>query len=524
MRIPFRLETKKILFILLLASAPLLATIAHAAGSDAASGAEGLLELIRNSANSWTATLRSYAISLFWLLAAIQLIWTFLPLVMKQADLSEIAGELVRFVLVTGFFFALLVYSVTWANAIVDSFREAGTAAAGLGVKTLYPGDIFLVAIRMGEAISSTQTGWSAAAYTGVAVASLLVIVCFTFMAVFLITTLVESYIVINASVLFMGFGGSQWTREYALVMARYAVSVGAKLFVISLIIGVIYQSCLTWVDHYDNQLSSMWTMVGLSVLCAYLTKQIPDLIQGLISGTSMGGGSTIGSMASIAASAAASAVVGGVAGLAASAVGGSGLAVSAAKSAEKGLSAGAKGIRSAASSFASRYSSGDASTVAQSLSPRVGGHSSTNSNSSSSRNTSSSGTSQEVVANGSSAGSNESSSSRSRQSSKLGNQSTFTQKAAPHVANATRKTARAAVRSAGNLAAFSVPGMEQSASLDIGPSPLKTNEDRVSGEEFRSNLSNSQNTDEENTISPAASEQSTESSQALKSRRERKP
>lgn len=513
MKIASNFGTKSIFFLLVLVSTPLLATIVHAAGVDAGKGAESLLEIIRNNANSWAVTLRSYALNLFWLLAVIQLIWTFFPLVMKQADLSEIAGELVRFILVTGFFFALLVYSVDWANAIVESFRKAGAAAAGLGGQSLYPGDIFWIAIRMGEAIASTKTGWSPSAYVGVTVAALLVTVCFTFISVFLITTLVESYIVINASVLFMGFGGSQWTREYALVMARYAVSVGAKLFVLTLIVGIVYQSSLTWANHYDNQLSSMWTMVGLSVLCAYLTKQIPDLIQGLISGTSMGGGNTIGSMASIAAAAAATTVASVAA---TAAVGGA-----ATKAATKGLSVG-----SGSASFGSRPGLGGASPVAQNLFPKVGGHSrNTSSKPLSSQNASSSGMftgkgskNNSSFGTNSKAGTSTSSKIGSKDSSSISeseNKSIFSQKAAPSIArpiaNATHKTARSAVRSVGNLAAFSVPGMEQSAGLDIGPSPLKTNEEgRASEEEFRSNLSDSQNTGEENTIAPA--EQSTDS------------
>ena len=61
---------------------------------------------------------------------------------------------------------------------------------------------------------------------------------CFTFIAALVFVTLVEAYVIINAAVLFMGFGGSQWTREYALAPIRYAVAVGAKLFVLTLIVG----------------------------------------------------------------------------------------------------------------------------------------------------------------------------------------------------------------------------------------------------------------------------------------------
>jgi P-type conjugative transfer protein TrbL len=92
---------------------------------------DGLLDLILNQSGQWSQRLYGYAINLFWLLATIQLVWTFMPLVLKQADIGEIAGELVRFILVTGFFLAMMKYAVEWATAIVDSFvtRELPRAA-----------------------------------------------------------------------------------------------------------------------------------------------------------------------------------------------------------------------------------------------------------------------------------------------------------------------------------------------------------------------------------------------------------
>ena len=50
---------------------------------------------------------------------------------------------------------------------------------------------------------------------------------------------LVESYFVISSGVILMGFGGSQWTNQFAINIIRYAVSVGAKLFMVQLVIGL---------------------------------------------------------------------------------------------------------------------------------------------------------------------------------------------------------------------------------------------------------------------------------------------
>ncbi|MCC8940318.1 P-type conjugative transfer protein TrbL, partial [Bradyrhizobium sp. Arg68] len=277
---------------------------------DASGSFNGLLDLIKNSAAQWDGRLRNYALRMFWMLAAIQFIWTFMPLVFRQADFGEIIGELVRFILVIGFFYALLYYSKDWAEAIVDSFRTAGANAAGLGTTGMRPGDMFGVAVELAKTVGDTET-WNPLTATMIAIAAVVVLLCFAFIAAFMGLTIIESYVVINASVLFMGAGGSQWTREYAIAIMRYAVSVGAKLFVLTLIVGLVVTSAKQWQQAYNaNQNDvSMWTMVGLSLACAYLSKTIPDIIQGLITGSSMGGGSAIGGMAAAGAAGAAAAL-----------------------------------------------------------------------------------------------------------------------------------------------------------------------------------------------------------------------
>ncbi len=356
----------------------------------------GLLDLIRQKAGQWDDKLRVYATRLFWLLVSIQFVWTFFPLVFKQADFGEIVGELIRFILVTGFFLALLTFSTTWGAAVVDSFREAGGQAAGYG-KALKPGDIFGVAVELADTIGNVQT-WNPLTAFMVSLAGIIVLLCFAFIAAFMGLTIIESYIVINASVLFMGFGASQWTREFALAVVRYAVSVGAKLFILTLLVGLIVDSAKTWQAAYNNDSASMWTMIGLALACAYFAKTIPEMIAGLIAGTSSGGGSSIGGMAAAAAAGAAAAAAtiatAGAAAPAAAAAAGTGAsgaatggiagAINASMAGGSGAGA-ASGVASGAASAgstiggASSASGGAASGASNaaksaSASPRVGG------------------------------------------------------------------------------------------------------------------------------------------------------
>lgn len=296
--------------VLLMLASFLVSTDAIAATNlhDPSGSFTGLLDLVKNSAQQWDGKLKGYAERLFWMLALIQFIWTFMPLVFKQADLGEIVGELLRFIMVIGFFWALLQFASEWAEAVVNSFRQAGASAAGLGQTAIRPGDIFGTAIELANTIGDVET-WNPLTAFMVALAGMLVLLCFAFIAAFMGLTIIESYVVINASVLFMGFGASQWTREYAMAIVRYAVSVGAKLFILTLIVGLITDSAKNWQAAYNHDDASMWTMIGLAFACAYFAKTIPELVAGMISGVSSGGGSSVGGMAAAGAAGAAAAI-----------------------------------------------------------------------------------------------------------------------------------------------------------------------------------------------------------------------
>ncbi|MEE4074519.1 P-type conjugative transfer protein TrbL [Pseudomonas viridiflava] len=333
--------------------------------SHADTSVQGLLDLVLQQSHQWSTKLYDYAIRLFWLLASIQFIWTFMPLVMKQADFGEIVGELLRFILVIGFFLAVMKYSVEWSTAIVDSFRDAAASASGLG-RALEPGDMLAVALDFGRTMVEGISVFSPAKGLLIAVCAILVLACFAFIAAFMFVTLVESYVIINASVLFFGFGGSQWTRDFAIAPMRFTVAIGAKLFVLTLIVGLIVQSAKQWLAAYTNDEASLMTMVGLALVCCYLTKTIPDLIGGMISGTSMSGGSAIGGMAvagaaGAAAAAATIATAGAAAPAAALGAAGTGSAAGAGAAGVGGLGGGLAGAIS--SSFAGASSAGGAAS-----------------------------------------------------------------------------------------------------------------------------------------------------------------
>lgn len=352
-----------------------------AAGVDLAqsdTSMQGLLDMILEASNEWAPRLHGYAVNLFWSLALIQFVWTFFPMVFKQVDFGELVGELIRFIMVIGFFLILLDHSTEWASAVVNSFRQAGAHAAGLPSPELMPGDMFATAVEFSRAILTGMSVFNPSQSIVVALAAILVLMAFAFIAAFIFVTLVEAYVVINASVLFMAFGASQWTREYTMAVIRYAVSVGAKLFMVTLIVGLILTVAKKWQVAYTNDEASLMTLVGLSLVCAYLTKTIPELIAGMISGVSSGGGGAIGGMAAAgvagaAAAAATIATAGALAPAAARAIGASGSGSGSGSGASVAAAPGGIGTGGLASAINSSFAGGGGTASTGAISSGLG-------------------------------------------------------------------------------------------------------------------------------------------------------
>lgn len=285
------------------------------------------MDLFSTTASKWQPVLTGYAKNIFWALAAIDLVIVFFPLVMRGADFGEISGELIRFVLVIGFFDAMLEYGPEWANVIVSSLRQAGVAAARAGASNapvgLAPGAVFMDGMTIAAKMTVNIDLLSPGVGIALALAWLVLILAFAYMAAMVGVALIESYLIIYGAVIFLGLGGSQYTRDYAITVMRYALAVGAKLFTITLVIDLIQGAFAAWGSSWDNTLTSATALMGLSAIAALVTKMVPDLVQSMITGQT-GVGHHVGNMVTTALAAGAAAASGGALGSAMGAAGAS--------------------------------------------------------------------------------------------------------------------------------------------------------------------------------------------------------
>jgi type IV secretion system protein TrbL len=208
-----------------------------------------MLDQYRAVRGTWLTVAAGYANRLFGLLALIEFAWTGAMLVLERTDLQGWTAALIRKMMFIGAFFALLNFGADWIPRIIESFQIVGQSASGL--PSLAPTDVLVRGLNIaGNLLSgAANSGWMGSFGTALALvfAALLAFLAFLGLTVQLVVTLVESYLVVGAGFIFLGFGGSRWTAPYVERFIAFAVSTGVKVMVLYLLLGAGMALTNTW-------------------------------------------------------------------------------------------------------------------------------------------------------------------------------------------------------------------------------------------------------------------------------------
>jgi type IV secretion system protein TrbL len=240
--------------------------------------------------SAWTATLLPIAQAVFWTLVLIELVWSAVWWVVDREDGLGVITALLRKVLAVGFFYALLINGPTWIRAVIDGFTQAGASASGL--TDLSPSGVFDQGLALANKILNSVEGLGilegifpslVAVFT-----ALVVVVSFAIIAAQLLVALVESFVVIGAGILFVGFSGSRWTKFFTERYLSYLASVGVKLLVLYLIMGVGMSIAARWVPILERGGFSpipFFYVMGGSLVFLFLTWHIPSVASAMMVG-----------------------------------------------------------------------------------------------------------------------------------------------------------------------------------------------------------------------------------------------
>jgi type IV secretion system protein TrbL len=308
-----------------IAVAAILVIVPLAAHAQNVGVIDQMVQQFKNATNGWNGALQQIAQGTFGILALIQFGWAMIRLALRRADFSEFTAEIVNQIVFLGLFYWLLTTTTTWGPAIINSFRQAAGAAGGSAVLT--PGDVFASGVKIAGTILSQMSAWSPAASVGLMIAGLVVMASFAYICATMVIALVRSYFIIGASVLFMAFGGSQWTSDVAISVVRTTLGIGAGLFALQLIVSIAMTFIQQWVSQFnDVTANSLMIEIGQALVLAVIAKIIPEDISRMVGGASFShGGALFGAAAGVAT---ASAIVGSGTARAAAGIAGAGAAV----------------------------------------------------------------------------------------------------------------------------------------------------------------------------------------------------
>lgn len=260
------------------------------------------------AASHWHTFLFPVAQHLFGLLATIEIAWSGLLWAINRSDVESLWVEFLKKMLTIGFFYTLLVYAQEWLPAVIQSFVQVGAGASQ--ITALYPSDILdqgiSVASSVMQPLLTAGLLHSGAGLIIGGVTALIVMLSFALIAAELVVSLVESYIVVSAGILLLGFAGNRFTSQYSSKYLNYAVSVGVKLFVLYLIIGVGSTLATHWgqlvMEGGTKNMAPFMEVMGGALVFLYVAKNIPNKAESLLSGTINLSGSGLAAVAASAA------------------------------------------------------------------------------------------------------------------------------------------------------------------------------------------------------------------------------
>jgi type IV secretion system protein TrbL len=296
--------------VILIAVVLLIATaLAHAQGPNSVNGPSSILDEYKGLQNAWITKLLGAAQRLFFLLAGIEVAWSFTLLAIEKADFQALTATIVRKIMWIGIFYAILLYGVTpggggWIPAIIDSFHILGQNASSVG--PLGPSAIVGFGVNMCVDLLYSLKGadflTSFASSMALVFCAVIIFIAYLAIAIQFVVAMVESYLVIGAGVIFLGFGGSRWTAAYVERYIAYAVSVGMKILVLYLLVGAGMTVSQGWIQVAQNAATSTdpartgFDLAAAAVMFLCVCWMSPKISSAMLGGVaSMSGGDLAG-------------------------------------------------------------------------------------------------------------------------------------------------------------------------------------------------------------------------------------
>lgn len=299
---------KKFLFLLILCS-----IFANLLFADVPTNniAQNVMSVFKTASSSWITKIVPAAMFVFWALVTIDWVISFGYMAIKGTDFAELFYEIIRKVIIIGFFLMLFAMT-TWLQTIPKSFSSLANNITSVNIQ---PDTILEQGIKIVSAVWDGTSIWSPGDSLGLFLAGIIILIAFALMAAELFITLVKLYLLIAGTYLIFSLGGLTYTRSYAINPIIAVIKAGMELFFIKVLMGFSINTITVMSSKVGTDNNSIMAMIITSVLIVSLVKMTPGLVESLVTGQLAGNSNAGLGMAKNVAAAGAGAAVGAVAG-----------------------------------------------------------------------------------------------------------------------------------------------------------------------------------------------------------------
>lgn len=309
--------------------------------------------------SSWLANAGTIAQHIFWSLAAIEFVWSAINWVLKKNDVGELMASLFFKMMSLMFFYWLIFTASAWIPMALQGFQQmaagvtgsTGTALPTVASGMVSPSGVASVGVcvvqNIGAALNTADLSLADEIIVGLTMIALVIVIAISYVLIVLqiMMTEIEAFIVLFGGLVMLGFTGSRWTAPWGDKYFGYAVSVGAKLMVIYLVVTLGNSLVSAYVNQILAEIQATGGVPAFSasanimlvvLVYAGLAWNLPALAGTFLNGSPS---TSLGAMAGAAMAAGGAALGAMVGGAAAGAAGAGKLAASGAASASSSAS-----------------------------------------------------------------------------------------------------------------------------------------------------------------------------------------
>ena len=250
-----------------------------------------VLNKYQEAASSWANTIQGYAEYFFSALAVMGFVWQLSQAWFHRSSFAEVIGEIIRYITFCGVFLWLLREGPNLAESIINALRQIGNEASGQ--PGLNPSGIVDLGFSVFDKACVLLKSDLSIDHVLVFILALIVLIIIALIGVNMLLQLCSAWVLAYAGVIFLGFGGSYWTKDMAVNYFKTVLGIGASLMTMTLLIGIgqsIIQEGVTQMSNGGEILGSeMGVLLVTSITLFMLVDKLPALVAGIINGASVG-------------------------------------------------------------------------------------------------------------------------------------------------------------------------------------------------------------------------------------------